>query len=129
MKEKSVTKILESRGIRYSHRNDEILVPNTIEEQQMKKARKERRQRDKKAKERKAPMEPEFEWPPRRRHHTRPPSPRTKLMQRSMALIALGLIQSSDDIPAFAQNFVKKTPEEQTELLAKLDAHGATRTS
>jgi len=74
-------------------------------------------------------MEPEFEWPPRRRHHTRPPSPRTKLMQRSMALIALGLIQSSDDIPAFAQNFVKKTPEEQTELLAKLDAHGATRTS
>jgi len=40
MKEKSVTKILESRGIRYSHRNDEILVPNTIEEQQMKKARK-----------------------------------------------------------------------------------------
>jgi hypothetical protein len=40
MMEKSVTKILESRGIRYSHRNDEILVPNTIEEQQMRNARK-----------------------------------------------------------------------------------------
>ena len=35
-----VTKILENRGIKYSHRNDDILVPNTIEEQQMKKARK-----------------------------------------------------------------------------------------
>ena len=38
--EDSVSKILESRGIKYSHRNDEILVPNTIEEQRMKKARK-----------------------------------------------------------------------------------------
>lgn len=35
-----VTKIFENRGIKYSHRNDDILVPNTIEEQQMKKARK-----------------------------------------------------------------------------------------
>lgn len=38
--EDSVTKILENRGIKYSHRNDDILVPNTIEEQQMRKARK-----------------------------------------------------------------------------------------
>jgi hypothetical protein len=40
VKEDSVSKILERRGIKYSHRNDDILVPNTIEEQQMKKARK-----------------------------------------------------------------------------------------
>ena len=40
IKEDSVSKILERRGIKYSHRNDDILVPNTIEEQQMKKARK-----------------------------------------------------------------------------------------
>jgi hypothetical protein len=38
--EDSVSKILESRGIKYSHQNDDILVPNTIEEQQMRKARK-----------------------------------------------------------------------------------------
>ena len=61
------------------------------------------------------------------------------------------MIQSPEDLPAFAQNLyalfivflhllellftrliaclsVKKTPEEQTELLAKLDAHGAART-
>ena len=38
--EDSVSKIFESRGIKYSHRNDDILVPNTIEEQQMRKARK-----------------------------------------------------------------------------------------
>jgi hypothetical protein len=40
IKEDGVSKILERRGIKYSHRNDDILVPNTIEEQQMKKARK-----------------------------------------------------------------------------------------
>lgn len=39
-REDSVTGILEDRGIKYSHRNDDILVPNNIEEQQMKKARK-----------------------------------------------------------------------------------------
>jgi hypothetical protein len=38
--EDSVSKILERRGIKYSHRNDEILVPNTVEEQRMNKARK-----------------------------------------------------------------------------------------
>lgn len=38
--EDGVSKILESRGIKYSHRNDDILVSNTIEEQQMRKARK-----------------------------------------------------------------------------------------
>ena len=61
------------------------------------------------------------------------------------------MIMSPDDIPAFAQNLyvcscfpslllsfsgaesdvlvfsVKKTPEEQTELLAKLDAHRAAK--
>lgn len=39
VKEDSVSKILERRGIKYSHRNDDILVPNTIEEEQMNKAR------------------------------------------------------------------------------------------
>jgi hypothetical protein len=39
-REDSVAQILEGRGIKYSHRNDDILVPNSIEEQQMKKARK-----------------------------------------------------------------------------------------
>jgi len=106
--EDSVSKILESRGIKYSHRNDDILVPNTIEEQQMRKARKERRERKRKAKEREALVEQPIEWPPKRTHHTRPPSPRTKLSQRQKALIELGMVTSPDDIPAFAQNFVKK---------------------
>ncbi|KAH9031884.1 P-loop containing nucleoside triphosphate hydrolase protein [Lactarius pseudohatsudake] len=116
--EDGVSKILERRGIKYSHRNDDILVPNTIEEQQMKKARKESQGTA-------TLVEVEFDqWPPKRSHHKRPPSPRTKLGQRQVALIELGMIQSSDDLPTFAQSFVKKTPEEQNELLAKLDAHG-----
>ncbi|KAI9454269.1 P-loop containing nucleoside triphosphate hydrolase protein [Russula earlei] len=124
----TVSKILESRGIKYSHRNDDILVPNTIEEQRMKKARKERRQREKKANEREALVGHELEWPPKRKHHKPPPSPRTKLRQRQKALMELGMIQSPDDLPAFAQNFAVKTAEEQTELLAKLDTHAAPRT-
>lgn len=40
VRENGVTRILESRGIKYSHRNDDILVSNNIEEQQMRKARK-----------------------------------------------------------------------------------------
>ena len=39
-REDSVARILEGRWIKYSHRNDDILVPNSIEEQQMKKAKK-----------------------------------------------------------------------------------------
>jgi len=66
-----------------------------------------------------------------------------------MALIDLGMIQTPDDLPGFAQNLyvclvtsssrsranepeifsVKKTPEEQTKLLAELDAHGAPKTT
>jgi hypothetical protein len=64
-----------------------------------------------------------------------------------MALIEMRMIQTEEDLPAFAQSLygcslflglyshadgpissVKKTAEEQTELLAKLDAHGASRT-
>jgi DNA excision repair protein ERCC-6-like 2 len=90
----------------------------------------ERRQREKKANSRETLKEPAIEWPPKRKHHTRPPSPRTKyvvsessvviagsavfailitlmnhrLDQRQVALIELGMITSPDDIPTFAQN-------------------------
>ena len=104
VKEDSVSKILERRGIKYSHRNDDILVPNTIEEQQMKKARKvrssdfahprsaligskqERRQQKRKAKEPATFTEPEFNWPPKRVHHKRPPSPGTKYVDSKRIL-------------------------------------------
>ena len=110
VREESVTSILEGRGIKYRHRNDDILVPNSIEEQQMKKARKvrgyvvmldqtrsphclfkiqERRQREKNAKERDANSEPDFEWPPKRQHHTRPPSPRTKYVLTAILILCL----------------------------------------
>ena len=83
----------------------------------------ERRKREKKAKELETLTEPEIEWPPKRQHHTRPPSPRTKyvlirnlsiallncahdcrLSQRQMALIEMGMIQTAEDLPAFAQS-------------------------
>jgi hypothetical protein len=92
----------------------------------------ERRQREKKAMEREANSELEFEWPPKRQHHTRPPSPRTKyvltmipipcpfivlnrtldgrLLQRQIALVELKMIQTPEDLPLFAQNLYGFSP-------------------
>ena len=47
----------------------------------------ERRQREKNAKEREANSEAEFEWPPKRQHHTRPPSPRTKYVLATISTL------------------------------------------
>jgi hypothetical protein len=68
-----------------------------------------------------------------------------RLLQRQIALIELGMIQTPEELPIFAQDLYgrslfsssfnvhtlmgryfsgKKSPEEQNELLAKLDAHG-----
>jgi len=121
----------------------------------------ERRQREKNAKEREANSEPEFEWPPKRQHHTRPPSPRTKYVLTTIMLFHLAKSRTrlqtppasdcadrtqndsdtgrlaficSELVCALSLSFlshangpissIKKTPEEQNELLAKLDAHG-----
>ncbi|KAA1466811.1 hypothetical protein DENSPDRAFT_831699 [Dentipellis sp. KUC8613] len=120
-----VSSILNSYGIKYSHRNDDILAPSHIEEAKLKNVIKEKRKQARKAKEKKETPEksPEPEWPPRRRHHKPPPSPKSKLLQRQMALLDLGIIQSPGDLNQFASDFMKSSPEEQNELLARLDAH------
>jgi len=145
VKEDSVSKILERRGIKYSHRNDDILVPNTIEEQQMKKARKVRGLgvrtytiSSHSFKTGTTPTEKERQGtgythrtrvrlpvatektPPQTtaqpQNQVRGPEVRAmlcvmlifpgncRLGQRQVALIELGMIQSSDDLPTFAQS-------------------------
>ncbi|KAI0312226.1 P-loop containing nucleoside triphosphate hydrolase protein [Amylostereum chailletii] len=122
-----VTKILDSYGIKYSHRNDELLAPSHIDKERDKIALQEIRERVKRTKREKKSKEinkaPEAEWPPRRKHHKISLSPKSKLAQRQKALIDLGMIQTPADLPVFAQNFAVKSQEEQNTILSILDEH------
>lgn len=126
VEESDVSKILNSHGIKYSHRNTDILAPSNIEKAKIQTVLKEKRRQAKEAEQKKGDPDtpPQPEWPPRRRHHKPPPSPKSKWSMRQVALIDLGMIQTADDLPLFASDFAKKSQEEQQEILAMLDAHG-----
>ncbi|KAI0045188.1 hypothetical protein FA95DRAFT_1583483 [Auriscalpium vulgare] len=117
-----VNRILGSHGIKYSHRNDDILAPSHIEKERLKAVLEEKRKAAKKAKAAKNQKDspaksPEPEWPPKRKHHKPLPTPKSKLVQRQKALIELGMIQTPSDLPKFAQNL------RQNQILAQLDEH------
>lgn len=83
MKEESsdIEKTLSALGIQYTHRNDDLIAESAIEGQRMLKLIQEKEEEAKKAKKQRDSAKdksPEPEWPPRRRHHKRPPSPRSK---------------------------------------------------
>ncbi|TFY76961.1 hypothetical protein EWM64_g7051 [Hericium alpestre] len=80
LNENDVSSILNDHGIKYSHRNDDILAPSHIEEARIKTVIKEKRQQAKRAKEQKetADKPPKPDWPPKRKHHKEPPSSRSK---------------------------------------------------
>ncbi|KAG2093025.1 P-loop containing nucleoside triphosphate hydrolase protein [Suillus cothurnatus] len=127
-----IHKTLSAIGVKYSHRNDDVLLPSRIEEERSRTALKEAKRKRAAAKKLKSernqgtPQQsktPEPEWPPRRKHHKAPLSPRSKLASRQVALIELGMINSPADLPVFAQSFARKSSEEQNEILARLDEH------
>ncbi|KAI0744759.1 P-loop containing nucleoside triphosphate hydrolase protein [Earliella scabrosa] len=116
-----IEKTLSAIGVKYTHRNDDLIAESTIEGQRMQKLleatkkAKQRRQSGKKS--------PEPEWPPRRKHHKPPPSPRSKLRMRQRALIEQGLLQTAEELPKFAHEFAQKSLEEQNDFLAQLDEY------
>ncbi|KAL1938981.1 hypothetical protein VTO73DRAFT_11134 [Trametes versicolor] len=122
-----IEKTLNAIGVHYTHRNDDLIAPSAIEGQRMQVMLQERKKKAKQAKERRdsgkkgKDKTPEPEWPPRRKHHKAPPSPRSKLQIRQRALIEQGLLKDPEDLPKFAQEFAQKTLEEQTAFLAQLD--------
>ncbi|KAI0830128.1 P-loop containing nucleoside triphosphate hydrolase protein [Trametes gibbosa] len=123
-----IEKTLTAIGVHYTHRNDDLIAENAIEGQRMHMMLQEKKKKAKQAKERREygkkgqkDKAPESEWPPRRKHHKAPPSPRTKLQVRQRALMAQGLLKAPEDLPKFAQDFGQKTLEEQTAILAQLD--------
>ncbi|KAL5520387.1 hypothetical protein ACEPAG_9611 [Sanghuangporus baumii] len=131
-----IQQILAAGNIKYTHQNEDLLRPSRVEEvslaESLKKFRKRRAAAEDSSRERgpgrrarrarrTADREAEPEWPPRRRHHTRPLSPRSKLRSRQRALIDAGFISSASELPAFAARFGAMTPEEQSEVITKLD--------
>ncbi|KAH8101322.1 P-loop containing nucleoside triphosphate hydrolase protein [Cristinia sonorae] len=133
-----VQKMLNEIGIGYTHRNDELIKSNAIEElrvealiEEKKKARQAQRAKTttsgtRKKKTQKA-EEPAEVWPPKRKHHKKPMTPQAKLMARRGAMIELGLIEDESQMAKFAQEFMTKTAEEQTAILARLDRHAQKR--
>ncbi|KAJ8590654.1 hypothetical protein M405DRAFT_766039 [Rhizopogon salebrosus TDB-379] len=125
-----IHKTLSAIGVKYSHRNDDVLLPSRIEEERSRNALKEAKRKRAAASKLKSAQgsprkskTPEPQWPPQRKHHKPPLSPQSKLASRQMALIELGMINCPADLPVFAQSFARKSSEEQDEILARLDAH------
>ncbi|RPD77013.1 hypothetical protein L226DRAFT_459287 [Lentinus tigrinus ALCF2SS1-7] len=119
-----IEKTLSALGVKYTHRNDDLIAESTIEAQRMQKLLEEKKKAIKKAKQRRQSgkeKSPVPEWPPRRKHHKPPPSPRSKLRTRQRALIEQGLLQAPEDLPKFAQEFAQKTLNEQNDFLRQLD--------
>ncbi|EIW76686.1 hypothetical protein CONPUDRAFT_63659 [Coniophora puteana RWD-64-598 SS2] len=100
---------LAAIGVKYSHHNDEVLIPSRIEEERSRNALK----KNARAKSIRRPnasssttrrdKTPEPVWPPRRRHHKPTLSPNSKLASRQKALVELGMISHPVDLPTFAQ--------------------------
>jgi len=127
-----IQKALGAIGVKYSHRNDDVLLPSRIEEERSRNALKEHKRRKvsgRKSKEAEAETKtkrsktPEMEWPPKRKHHKPPPTPTEQLASRQRALIELGYIKDPSHVPIFAQSFARKSVEEREEILGKLDEH------
>jgi len=121
-----IQKTLNAIGVRYSHMNDEILVPSRIEEERTKQTLlKARKRKSKTTSEKEASPKPQ--WPPKRGHHKPQPTPEQQLNSRHRALIQLGMINSPEDVPAFARDFARQPAEVQRQIIAELDDWAANR--
>ncbi|EGO02844.1 hypothetical protein SERLA73DRAFT_176268 [Serpula lacrymans var. lacrymans S7.3] len=127
--EDEIQKTLNFVGVKYSHRNDDVLLPSLIEEERARNALKKKRQEKEARRAQKSdnvdtatqPKVPAPDWPPHRKHHSMPPSPKSKLASRQIALVELGMINNPTDLPGFAQTFARKSREEQSDILSRLD--------
>ncbi|CAL1697934.1 unnamed protein product [Somion occarium] len=124
-----IHRILNDIGVDYTHRNEHLIKSNAIEERRvqalLEEKKKAKQQAKERAKQRKSPTakdeSPQPSWPPKRRHHKPPMTAEQKLQARQMAMIDLGIISSIDDVKTFAQEFTRKSEEEQRTLLSRLD--------
>ncbi|KAJ2927608.1 hypothetical protein H1R20_g9482, partial [Candolleomyces eurysporus] len=112
-----IQRTLNTIGVKYSHLNDQILVPSRIEEERTKRTilnTKKRKTKEGKSTEAApaAAAPPKPEWPPRRKHHkykAQPPpsnpqpSGNDLVATRWDALVGMGIITCQAQAPVFAQ--------------------------
>jgi len=112
-----VSTILKDIGVSYTHINDHILKDNVVEKARIQTVERVHRQARRKSRK----DEPSLpQWPPKRMHH-KTQTPEDRMFSRREALIGLGFIQEPQDLPLFAQQFVQKSIQEQSEIFAQLD--------
>ncbi|KAI0759189.1 P-loop containing nucleoside triphosphate hydrolase protein [Irpex lacteus] len=124
--EDGIQKALKDIGVTYIHRNEDLIAENTIQRQRLKHMIEEKKATQKaaaKGKGKNAPLQREKTWPPKRKHHKPAPTPEQKLQARQKALLELGYVDNIDGLAAFAQEFARKSREEQNDLLSQLDKH------
>ncbi|GLB44628.1 putative SNF2 family N-terminal domain containing protein [Lyophyllum shimeji] len=117
----AIQRTLNAIGVKYSHYNDEVLVPSRIEEERTKKTLQSRRRKSKQKAGTPEQGAPKPQWPPIRKHHKPPLAPEEQLASRHQALIELGMISNPSDVPTFARDFARQPPEMQKEIIAELD--------
>ncbi|KAK7440022.1 hypothetical protein VKT23_017275 [Stygiomarasmius scandens] len=123
--ENNIQKMLKSMGVSYTHRNEDIIVPNRIEAERVKgmlqKPKPARKKARKTATNDVSDQRQQPDWPPKRRHHKPKPTPDEQLRTRARALLEIGEIQTPEDYPAFARKFGQLSLKKQIEMLAILD--------
>ncbi|THU93848.1 hypothetical protein K435DRAFT_861148 [Dendrothele bispora CBS 962.96] len=134
--ENEVQQMLKSIGISYTHRNEDVILPNRIEAERVKEMIQKTTRLPAKKKARKSAtavdrgspatseskqQQPVAQWPPKRRHHKPKLTPEQQLQIRLRALMKVGRIQSPGDLPAFAQEFAQLNEADQKQTLAYLD--------
>lgn len=114
--------VLASLGVQYSHRNDEILRPNRIQEERVKKEA-----ATKKARKSRSAEEEEAKpsWPPVRIRRVR--DPEKQLWARRKCLVELQLIPDDtlESVADWAKQFIAAPAEEQHKILQVLDDHAS----
>ncbi|KAJ3486416.1 hypothetical protein NLI96_g4253 [Meripilus lineatus] len=120
-----IQKILNGIGVNYMHRNDNLIQDSVIEERRVEALLEKKKKLQRKARTRGQSEDkpPEPQWPPKRKHHKAPLSPKSKLVSRQKAMISLGMISGAEQLQHFAQDFASKSAEEQNAILARLDEH------
>lgn len=115
----SETDSLSGTGVKYTHRNDELLKPSAFQEQRaMQDVQKAKRARKSAGSDPNSPQ-----WPPRRPSRKKKPDAEELTRSRTQALVIAGFVPnpSSEELAKFAKWFNEASPEEQTEVIAVLD--------
>lgn len=128
-----IQKVLNDIGVRYTHRNEDLIAESVIEGQKfqttMEVTKREKKERKRKmAQDDQAAKQLIEPWPPVRRRHQPKLTAEERLKARQTSMVELGHIAGPQQLHSFLESkFMKWTIEKQQQFMAELDAHHATR--